>query len=88
MSSTKCKFLDCSFNTSICNYSIKDTGTGIDPEISPRLYSKFATKSHKGTGLGLHISKNIIKAHGGRIYASNNYDKCRTLKVVFIACYF
>lgn len=61
--------------------SIKDTGTGIDPEISPRLFSKFATKSHKGTGLGLYISKNIIEAHGGRLYASNNYDKGATLTI-------
>jgi signal transduction histidine kinase len=45
------------------------------------LFSKFATKSHKGTGLGLHISKNIIKAHGGRIYASNNYDKGATFAI-------
>lgn len=61
--------------------SIKDTGTGVDPEISPRLYSKFATKSHKGTGLGLCISKNIIEAHGGKLYASNNYDKGATLTI-------
>jgi two-component system, OmpR family, sensor histidine kinase VicK len=54
--------------------SIKDTGTGIDPEISPRLFSKFATKSQRGTGLGLYISKNIVEAHGGRLYASNNND--------------
>jgi signal transduction histidine kinase len=52
--------------------TIKDTGTGIDPEILPRLFSKFATKSHKGTGLGLYISKNIVEAHGGKLHASNN----------------
>ena len=51
---------------------IKDTGTGIDPEILPRLFSKFATKSYQGTGLGLFISKGIIEAHGGRIWAENN----------------
>jgi two-component system sensor histidine kinase VicK len=61
--------------------SIKDTGTGIDPEISPRLFSKFATKSHKGTGLGLYISKNIVEAHGGRLYASNNYDEGATFTI-------
>jgi two-component system, OmpR family, sensor histidine kinase VicK len=54
--------------------SVKDTGSGIDPEISPRLFSKFATKSFEGTGLGLFISKNIIKAHGGKIWAENNAD--------------
>ena len=52
--------------------SIKDTGTGIDPEIMPRLFSKFATKSFIGTGLGLFISKKIVEAHGGRIWAENN----------------
>lgn len=54
--------------------NIKDTGTGIHPEILPRLFSKFATKSHRGTGLGLYISKNIIEAHGGKLYATNNTD--------------
>ena len=53
--------------------SIKDTGSGIDPEIMPRLFTKFATKSQKGgTGLGLFISKGIIEAHNGRIWAENN----------------
>jgi two-component system, OmpR family, sensor histidine kinase VicK len=54
--------------------SIKDSGTGIDPEILPRLFSKFATISSIGTGLGLFISKNIIEAHGGKISAENNVD--------------
>ena len=51
---------------------VKDTGKGIDPEIIPRLFTKFATKSEQGTGLGLCISKAIIEAHGGRIWAENN----------------
>ena len=54
--------------------SVKDTGKGIDPEIYPRLFCKFATKSDKGTGLGLYISKNIIDAHNGRIWAENHND--------------
>ena len=56
--------------------SIKDTGTGIDPEMLPKLFTKFATKSDKGTGigLGLFISKSIVEAHGGRIWAENNKD--------------
>ncbi|MDP8942080.1 MAG: ATP-binding protein [Thermoproteota archaeon] len=54
---------------------IKDTGTGIHPEILPRLFSKFASKSFEGTGLGLYISKGIIEAHGGRIWAENNADE-------------
>jgi signal transduction histidine kinase len=51
---------------------VEDTGSGIHHEIFPRLFCKFATKSDKGTGLGLYISKNIIDAHGGRIWAQNN----------------
>jgi len=54
--------------------TIKDKGMGIDPEILPRLFTKFATKSYKGTGLGLYISKNIVEAHGGKLYAINNHD--------------
>jgi signal transduction histidine kinase len=59
--------------------SVKDNGIGLDPEIAPRLFSKFATKSDKGTGLGLFISKSIIESHGGRIWAeSNTYGKGTT----------
>jgi two-component system, OmpR family, sensor histidine kinase VicK len=53
--------------------TVKDTGTGIDPEIAPNLFSKFTT-SEQGTGLGLFISKNIIEADGGKIRAENNPD--------------
>src|SRR5215217_6495535 len=52
--------------------SVKDTGTGIDSEILPRLFSKFSAKSFEGTGLGLFISKSIVEAHGGKIWAENN----------------
>ena len=52
--------------------SVKDTGHGINPEIKPRLFTKFATNSFDGTGLGLFISKGIIEAHGGKIWAENN----------------
>ena len=53
--------------------SVKDTGDGIDSEIMPRLFEKFATKSVTGgTGLGLFISKSIIEAHGGKMWAENN----------------
>ena len=53
---------------------IKDTGSGIDIEILPRLFTKFSSKSFQGTGLGLYISKNIVEAHGGKIWAENNKD--------------
>jgi signal transduction histidine kinase len=52
--------------------NIQDTGTGIHPEILPRLFTKFATKSEIGTGLGLFISKSIVEAHVGKIWAENN----------------
>jgi signal transduction histidine kinase len=55
-------------------FKIKDTGPGIDNEILPTLFRKFATKSFQGTGLGLYICKNIIEAHGGKIWAENNDD--------------
>jgi signal transduction histidine kinase len=54
--------------------SIRDRGKGIDLDILPRLFTKFVTKSDRGTGLGLYITKSIIEAHGGQIWAQNNYD--------------
>jgi signal transduction histidine kinase len=52
--------------------SIKDNGIGIDKEILPNLFTKFASKSFQGTGLGLYISRKIVEAHGGKIEAENN----------------
>ena len=53
---------------------IKDNGEGIHPEIFPRLFSKFATKSFYGTGLGLYICRNIMQMHGGKIWAQNDTE--------------
>jgi len=53
---------------------VKDTGQGIDQSILPRLFTKFTSKSYKGTGLGLFISKGIIEAHGDKIWGENNPD--------------
>ncbi len=53
---------------------VTDTGLGIDPALLMRLFTKFATKSEHGTGLGLYISKSIVEAHGGKIWAENNSD--------------
>jgi two-component system sensor histidine kinase VicK len=55
--------------------TIKDSGTGIDPEIIPNMFSKFITKSKRGVGLGLYIAKNIVEAHGGKINAYNNINE-------------
>ena len=57
--------------------SVEDEGPGIDTSIMPRLFTKFASKSDKGIGLGLFISKNIIEAHGGEIWAKNNRASLR-----------
>ena len=52
--------------------TVRDTGAGIDPEILSNIFSKFITKSFEGIGLGLYISKNIVEAHGGKIWVENN----------------
>jgi two-component system sensor histidine kinase VicK len=52
--------------------TVRDTGEGIDPEILSNMFSKFITKSFEGLGLGLYISKNIVEAHGGKIWGKNN----------------
>jgi len=65
-------------NVSSVIVSVKDTGTGIDPSIMPRLFTKFATRSDKGTGLGLYICKRIVEAHGGRVWGTNNDDQGAT----------
>ena len=54
--------------------SVKDTGIGIDEEVFPRLFTKFITKSFQGIGLGLFISKSMVEAHGGSIWAEHNRD--------------
>jgi len=59
-------------NNKTITVSVRDPGQGIDSSILPRLFTKFASRSYKGTGLGLFISKGIIEAHGGTIWAENN----------------
>ena len=59
--------------------SITDTGRGIDLEIMPKLFKRFATNFKTGTGLGLFISKSIIEAHKGKIWAYNNKGSTLTL---------
>jgi signal transduction histidine kinase len=69
---------DSTTDTTYVIVSIKDTGQGIDKDILPRLFTKFASKSFEGTGLGLFISKSIINSHGGKIWAVNNHDSGAT----------
>ncbi len=54
--------------------NVRDNGLGIDKDILPKLFSKFTTKSKGGTGLGLFISKSIIKSHGEQMWAMNNKE--------------
>jgi signal transduction histidine kinase len=54
--------------------AIKDSGTGVDAEVLPKLFTKFTSGSQEGTGLGLFISRSIIEAHGGKIWGGNNPD--------------
>lgn len=53
---------------------IKDNGEGIHPDMNPRLFTKFSSKSSHGSGLGLYISKEIIQRHNGMIWGKNNQD--------------
>lgn len=55
--------------------SVCDDGAGISPKVFPRLFEKFVTTSDTGTGIGLYLSKAIIDAHGGRIWAQNNKNR-------------
>ena len=61
-------------NNAEVEVSVRDTGEGIDPNILPRLFSRFVSKSYQGTGLGLYICKGIVEDHGGKIWAQNNPD--------------
>lgn len=78
------------YNNQEIHVRTRDTGPGIHPEVLPRLFAKFASKSEIGTGLGLFISKSIIEAHGGKIRAENNPDNkgaTFTLACLLIANY-
>ena len=72
--STEKKKGDDGDNREVALVCVKDNGSGIDWDILPRLFEKFATKSFQGTGLGLFICKGIVKAHHGKIWAENNAE--------------
>jgi len=55
--------------------SVKDTGIGVHPAVKDKLFDKFETRSEKGIGLGLYISRNIVEDHGGKIWVENNFDE-------------
>jgi two-component system sensor kinase FixL len=59
--------------------SVRDCGTGIPPALIERLFEPFVTTKPEGLGLGLSISRTIVAAHGGRLWAENNIDGGATL---------
>jgi two-component system sensor kinase FixL len=52
--------------------SVTDTGSGIGDDFRERLFQPFMTTKAEGMGVGLSISRSIIEAHGGRIWADPN----------------
>jgi signal transduction histidine kinase len=67
--------------------SVRDSGKGINRKILPKLFTKFTTMSEKGIGLGLYITKNIIEAHSGRIWARNNVNGTGAIFSFTLPCY-
>ena len=65
---------DTNIDSNVIVITIKDNGVGIDKDVLPILFTKFASKSFQGTGLGLYICKSIVEAHGDKIWAKNNED--------------
>jgi signal transduction histidine kinase len=55
--------------------TVADTGTDIDKDVLPQIFTKFVSKSKSGTGLGLFISKAVVQAHGGQIQAFNGHEE-------------
>jgi C4-dicarboxylate-specific signal transduction histidine kinase len=55
--------------------SVEDTGVGLPPNQSGQIFNAFFTTKEHGTGMGLRISRTIIEAHGGRLWATNNLPR-------------
>lgn len=71
-----------STESKLVQLSVRDFGTGIAPELMGRLFEPFVTTKSDGLGLGLSISRTIVTAHGGRLWAENHADGGATLHFV------
>ena len=65
---------DAADGEALVRVSVADTGPGVSPEIADRLFQPFITSKSQGMGVGLSISRTIVEAHGGRIWAETNAD--------------
>jgi signal transduction histidine kinase len=60
--------------------SVSDTGVGLPPQESDKIFNAFFTTKTHGTGMGLRISRSIVESHGGRLWASDNSPRGATLQ--------
>ena len=65
--------------------AVRDSGPGVPPEALRRVFEPFFTTKAKGMGMGLPISRTIVEAHGGRIWAENNVDRGTTFRFTLSA---
>ena len=54
--------------------AVVDAGVGIDPKYRDRIFDSFFTTKANGMGMGLAISRGIVEAYGGRLWATSNTD--------------
>ncbi|HWX41588.1 MAG TPA: ATP-binding protein [Blastocatellia bacterium] len=60
--------------------AVRDCGAGLDPRDADRIFEPFFTTKSEGMGLGLSISRTIIEAHGGRLWAAPNEGRGTTIR--------